>query len=353
MKAGAFIAVIEDETFALAGKKPAFVLIGDRELKLVLSAASPPLPDGIAAPIAVLNGETDAPLPGAHVLVVYPNKTYLETRTDVFGHADFVLHTARLPMIVLCAAKGFTARAVNSFAPGDPLELRMQPAPNGGSLIIANRTGHLPGIQGRLNPILDNLDRSYLYADNVAINDGLQQPVRFNLNETCPPHRFDGSERHLVVSRNGGGFMRIRLPLRLMAGPIAEPTRREGAALSPPMRLNANAELSNGLHPGLRPRLCAAAASRLDSNSRPLSRLTPGDCSREGWFSRDRNKPPCLRFPPALASLPVLFSKVQPPEKCGLAKTRDARRPPVLSFPPILQPASNGPNLSGIFQTDP
>ena len=94
--------MIEDETSAIAGIKPAFVLIGDRELKLVLSAASPPLPDGISAPIAVLNGETDAPLPGAHVLVVYPNKTYLETRTDVFGHADFVLHTRLDDRAVYC-----------------------------------------------------------------------------------------------------------------------------------------------------------------------------------------------------------------------------------------------------------
>ena len=179
---GEGISVIEDETFALAGKKPAFDLIGDRELKLVLPAASPPVPDGIAVRIAVVNGETDGPLQEAHVLMVYPNKTYLEARTDVFGQADFVLHT-RLPMIVLCAAKGFRARAVNNFAPGDPLELRMQPAPNGGSLIIASRTGHLPGIRGRLNSKLDNLDRSYLYAENVAINDGLQQPVHFSLNE--------------------------------------------------------------------------------------------------------------------------------------------------------------------------
>ena len=59
----------------------------------------------------------------------------------------------------------------------------MCPAANGGSLIIPNRSGHLPGIQGRLNPTLDNLDRTYLYADNVAINDGQQQPVHFNLNE--------------------------------------------------------------------------------------------------------------------------------------------------------------------------
>ena len=179
---GEGIAVIEDETLALAGKKPAFELIGDRELMLVLPSASPPVPDGISAHIAVLNGETNGPLPEAHLLMVYPDKTYLEARTDAFGHADFVLHR-RLPMIVMCAAKGFTACVVNGFAPGDPLELRMQPAPHGGSLIIADRTGNLPGIQGRLYPMLDGLDRSCLSAHNVAINDGLQQPVSFNLNE--------------------------------------------------------------------------------------------------------------------------------------------------------------------------
>ena len=179
---GEGIAVIEDETFALAGEKPAFELIGDRELKLVLPAASPPVPDGITAPIAVLDGETRSPLPEAHVLMLFPNKNYLEARTDMAGRADFVLHT-RLPMIVLCAAKGFGARVVNGFVPGDPLEVLMKPAPNGGSLIITNRKGHLPGIQGGLYPILDNLDRSYLYANGVAINDGFQQPVRFNLNE--------------------------------------------------------------------------------------------------------------------------------------------------------------------------
>ena len=59
----------------------------------------------------------------------------------------------------------------------------MDPVSDGGSLIIANRTGRLPGIHGRLNPIVDTLDRTYLYADNVAVNDGQTQPVRFALNE--------------------------------------------------------------------------------------------------------------------------------------------------------------------------
>ena len=179
---GEGIGVIEDETFALAGRKPVFELIGDRELKLVLPAASPPLPDGIAARVAVRHDITGDPLLGIHVLLIYPNRTYLEKRTDALGHAEFELH-ARLPMTVLCAAPGFAAWVASDHMPDGPIDVRMRPSPNGGSLIIANRTGHLPGIQGRLRPILDNRDRTYLYADNVAINDGLQQPVRFNLNE--------------------------------------------------------------------------------------------------------------------------------------------------------------------------
>lgn len=59
----------------------------------------------------------------------------------------------------------------------------MEPATAGGSLIIANGTGHVPGIRGRLNPILDHTDRMYLYADNVAVNDGMTQPVYFALDE--------------------------------------------------------------------------------------------------------------------------------------------------------------------------
>ena len=179
---GEGIGVIEDETFALAGRKPIFELIGERELKLVLPAASPPLPEGIAARVAVRHHATGKPLRGIHVLLIYPNKTYREERTDAFGHADFELHT-RLPMTVLCAGPGFMAWVAGDQEPNGALDVRMSPTPNGGSLIIANRSGHLPGIQGRLNPKLDTLDRTYLYADNIAINDGLPQPVHFNLNE--------------------------------------------------------------------------------------------------------------------------------------------------------------------------
>ncbi|MCY4511484.1 MAG: hypothetical protein OXG35_31650, partial [Acidobacteria bacterium] len=40
-----------------------------------------------------------------------------------------------------------------------------------------------PGLTGRLNPIRDTSDRTYLYADNIAIEQGRQQPVHFRLRE--------------------------------------------------------------------------------------------------------------------------------------------------------------------------
>lgn len=41
----------------------------------------------------------------------------------------------------------------------------------------------MPILRGQLEPILDNLDRTCIYADNIAINGGLQQSVRFALGE--------------------------------------------------------------------------------------------------------------------------------------------------------------------------
>ena len=61
-------------------------------------------------------------------------------------------------------------------------------------MVIPDQTGHLPGLAGRLNPILDNLDRMHLYANNVAIDDGRQQPVHFKLGESMRLTDVHGAE---------------------------------------------------------------------------------------------------------------------------------------------------------------
>lgn len=184
---GEGVGVIEDETFALAGRKPLFEVVGDRELKLVLPAASPPVPDGVRVRVAVVHADTGQPLRDVHVLMIYPNKTFREARTDAFGHADFELY-ARLPMTLFCAAPGLAAQVVSECRPDDgagpAAEVRMRPVPDGGSVIFPNQTGHVPGLRGRLNPIRDSFDRLYVYADNVAVDGGAAQPVHFQLGES-------------------------------------------------------------------------------------------------------------------------------------------------------------------------
>ena len=50
---------------------------------------------------------------------------------------------------------------------------------DGGAAIFPEGTGTFLGLEGRLNLIRDTLDRTYLYASNIAINEGRQQPVAF------------------------------------------------------------------------------------------------------------------------------------------------------------------------------
>lgn len=56
-------------------------------------------------------------------------------------------------------------------------------------------TGHLPGLAGRLNPVLDNLDRTYLHTTNVAVDEGRTQPVGVKLTQPLRLTDVHGSER--------------------------------------------------------------------------------------------------------------------------------------------------------------
>ena len=87
-------------------------------------------------------------------------------------------------MTVYAAAPGYAAGLELEWTPrqgGLLLELGSLPA--GGSAIFLQATGNLPGLRGRLNPKRDTSDRTYLYADNIAIEQGRQQPVSFRLGK--------------------------------------------------------------------------------------------------------------------------------------------------------------------------
>ena len=187
---GEGVPIIYEETRALTGTEPTYELIGGAELCLTMPSARPPVP-GIQGEVSVT--AQGRPLAGATVLALYPNKTWMREETDTLGRVRFGFHS-ELPITVYCAAPEQRARVERGWRPPDALEIELKALPNGGSMVIPERTGHLPGLEGRLNPILDSLDRMYLYAANVAVDGGRQQPARFKLNEAMRLTDVHGAE---------------------------------------------------------------------------------------------------------------------------------------------------------------
>ena len=190
------IPIIRRETKDLTGQEPLFRLIDDSELCLTIPAAETEFGPATVTITVRLN---QTPLAGADVLALFPNGTWKRGSTDTDGETRLDLHAVHLPMTVFVAAAGCAAHAERKWLPSErPLAIDLAPLPDGGSAVFAEATGHLPGLAGRLNPILDTSNRTYLYASNVAINGGRRQPVSFVPGEE-ELHLMDADGRQLLV----------------------------------------------------------------------------------------------------------------------------------------------------------
>ena len=81
---------------------------------------------------------------------------------------------------------------------GTHVDVRLPMGRHGGSLII-HSTGHIPGLSGRLNPILDTANRTYLYADNISMNGEHKQPYNFVLNAPFELEDAQGAKFKVVI----------------------------------------------------------------------------------------------------------------------------------------------------------
>ncbi len=185
------------ETRGLSGKEPRYRLVDDADLFLTIPAA-PTAPTPATAVIRA--SEAGTPLTGIDLLVLFPNETWKTGTTGESGETAVDLHTTELPMTVFAAAAGYAAHVETEWIPGDdPLDIELSVLPDGGSVIFPERTGKIPGLKGRLNPIRDKLDRTYLYATNLAINEGRREPVAFLPGEQLRVTDPDGAERLIRI----------------------------------------------------------------------------------------------------------------------------------------------------------
>lgn len=189
------VPIIRRETKALTGKEPHFRLIDDAELCLTMPAAET---DSGPATVIITVRQDQAPLEGADVLALFPNRTWKRATTDNYGEARLYLHSVHLPMTVFVAAAGGAAHVEREWVPAQrPLAVDLAQLHDGGSVVFAEATGHIPGLTGRLNPIIDALSRAYLYASNIAIDGGRRQPVTF----------IPGEEELHLMDANGVEFL--------------------------------------------------------------------------------------------------------------------------------------------------
>ena len=171
------VLIIRRETWELCGKYPEYRVVDDSEVLLVVPAA-PQERSPARAVVSVRSGGRS--LSGADLLLLFPNKTWRRAATDKQGEAAVDLHTTQLPMTVFASAPGHAAHLERDWTPSErALAIDLAALPEGGSVIFPEAAGHLPGLKGRLNPIRDTHDRTYLYASNIAIDEGKKQPVHF------------------------------------------------------------------------------------------------------------------------------------------------------------------------------
>lgn len=122
------------------------------------------------------------PIADVQVLLIAKNNTHFHLKTSKDGRAVF----EKIPIktyTIFIAHSDYPAYVIEGFALSKDLEVTLKESDGFGSLIIPDRTGYIPNLEGRLNPILDTSDRTYLYADNIAIEGGKNQPVTFVVGE--------------------------------------------------------------------------------------------------------------------------------------------------------------------------
>jgi len=191
------VSIIRNETRNSTGLLPEYELIANSCLVLRIPAARLELVPADATVTVHSKGE---PLAGIEVLALFPNKTSVKATTDESGNAALNLYTTNLPMKVYVAGTRYAAGLVASWIPeSGGLMVELEPLDSGGSVIFTKGSGYLPSLHGLLSPVHDTSDRTYIYADNVAIDHGRQQPVPFRPGKSLRLTDAYGNESSLTI----------------------------------------------------------------------------------------------------------------------------------------------------------
>jgi hypothetical protein len=164
------------------------------------------------ARVITSNGD---PISQVDVAAVADNGTYINGKTDDQGFAKLSFSTRRAYTLI-CAHQNFPAAIHEQVDPAQNLEIIIPQSENIGSAICRS-AGHIVGLEGQLNPILDTSNRTYIYADNIAINGGVGQPATFHINDPMDMEDRNGAVFLVTVK-----FIKARISLLQYIKPVYE-----------------------------------------------------------------------------------------------------------------------------------
>ncbi len=145
--------------------------------------------------IKILNQKGER-VKNAKVVLVADNSTYLEGFSDEKGLAHFIIRTRKL-YTVLIAHPEYPAVIFRDINPRDDIEVTIEKSEVSGSAII-NKSGQIPVLTGKMEPVLKSDKKFALYADNIAIEGGQDQPYDFELNKSISLEDNAGNIIHLT-----------------------------------------------------------------------------------------------------------------------------------------------------------
>ena len=145
----------------------------------------------------VVKDDEGAPIAGCHVTLQANNGTTKSVSSNKDGEALLELNVRRLSTL-LVSHPFFPAVVHELVDPNGSIEITLPRIDDLGSVTV-HSTGFIDGLKGRLNPILDTSNRTYLYADNIAINGGENQPTSFKLNTPITLEDADGTVVYATV----------------------------------------------------------------------------------------------------------------------------------------------------------
>ena len=190
------VPLILDETLSTSGLKPDYQLIDQCNLVLTIPAARV---DYTPSDVNITVSSCGHPIVGADIMIVFPNKFWHQDATDETGSALFHIHSMHLPLTVFVAKMGYCASLVKQWSPSNQnLMIELTPLKAGGGLIIKGGFGVIPGLRGQINPMRDIYDRTSMFATNISIEKGQQQPVYFSFGETL--RLMDSNSVKMVIT---------------------------------------------------------------------------------------------------------------------------------------------------------